>query len=302
LFALPGLIPLLMTPFEGPESSEAWRFVALVLIPYHFDPFYFGRSKLLLLLLAILLCFNWLHFRLGSQSHALRFLISFQTFLGLFFVLGFLARFTDNYRLLIFMPCRLFPVLLPLFFFFHLMSALHHCSSIKAGKGLVVVGFLALATFGNPVTLFVDYVVYHYELWTRQEEDLEKAFKWIAKNTPANSIVILPPWRSDSFYLSQRAQIANLWVVRWDRLTEWRERLESVGGDLSGVRGGSNWFKESAERLAHHYNQLTATEITSLIEKYGAEYLVSSARYSYPLLFNSGIYKVYLLSRDSSGR
>jgi hypothetical protein len=300
LFALPGLIPLLATSFEGGrESSEAWRFIALVVIPYHLDPFYFGGSGKLLLL-AILMCFNWFQFKSDSESHALRLLISFQAFLGLFFALGFLARFTNNYQLLMFMPCRLFPVLLPLFFFLHLMSALHHCGSIKAGKGLVMVGFLAFASFGNPVQLFVDRVVYHYEQWTRQEGDLETAFKWIAKNTPANSIVILPPWRSDSFYFSQRAQIANLWVPRWDRLTEWRERLESVGGDLSGVRDGSNWFKESAERLAHNYNQLTATDIASLIEKYGAEYLVSPANYNYPVIFHSGIYNVYSLTRHPS--
>jgi hypothetical protein len=211
--------------------------------------------------------------------------------------LGFLARFTDNYELLKFMPCRLFPVLLPLFFFFHLMSALHHCSSIKAGKGLVVVGFLALASFGTPVTLFVDRVVSHYELWTRQEEDLEKAFKWIAKNTPTNSIVILPPWRKDSFYISQRGQIANWWVPRMDRLTEWRERLESVAGDLSGVRDGTT--KARMEHMIAHYNQLTATEIAFLIEKYGAKYLVSSATYDYPVLFHSGTYTVYSLTRDA---
>jgi hypothetical protein len=55
---------------------------------------------------------------------------------------------------LLLMPCRLFPVLLSLFFFFHLMSALHYCCSVKAGKGLLVTGFLALATFGNPVIMF----------------------------------------------------------------------------------------------------------------------------------------------------
>ena len=60
---------------------------------------------------------------------------------------------------------------------------------------------------------------------------MEKAFKWIAKNTPTNSIIISPPWRGDSFYLSRRAQIASWWLPRFDRLTEWRERLELLAGD-----------------------------------------------------------------------
>jgi hypothetical protein len=192
-------------------------------------------------------------------------------------------------------------VLLPLFFFLHFMSALYHYRSIKAGKGLVAVGFLALAVFGNPINLFVDRMVYHYDLWTRPEDDLEKTFKWIAKNTPANSIVILPPWRKDSFYLSRRGQIANWHVARLDRLTEWRERLELLAGDLSGVREETT--KARMEHMTSHYNHLTATDIASLTEKYEAEYLVSSARYSYPVLHNSGSYKVYSLKRDSlSGR
>jgi hypothetical protein len=296
LFALPGLIPLLMTSL-GSHSSEALRFVSLVVIPYHLDPFYFASSKLFLLLLGILLCFNWLQFRSEGKSDALGFLISFQAFLGLFFILGFLARFTENYQLLTLMPCRLFPVLLPLFFFFHLSSALHHYSSIKMRKGLVMVGCLTLAMFGNPVVILMDTAQKHYSMWTRQEEDVQRAFKWIAKNTPTNSIVISPPWRGESFYLSQRAQVASWWVPRFDRLTEWRDRLESMVGDVSGVRPGTT--KVRMEHMVAHYNQLTTTEIVSLVEKYGAEYLVTSAKYSYPALFNSGNYKVYSLKRGS---
>jgi hypothetical protein len=264
-----------------------------VVIPYHLDPFYFASSKLLLLLV-ILLCFNWIHFRSESKNHALRFLISFQAFLGLFFVLGFLGRYSENYQLLLLMPCRLFPVLLPLFFFFQLMSALRHSSSIKMRKGLVMVGCLALVILGNPVDILVDTVKKHYSMWTRQEEDWEKAFKWVAKNTPNNSIIISPPWRGESFYLSQRAQIASWWVPRFDRLTEWRERLESLAGDVSGVRPETT--KARLEYMVAHYNQLPPTEIASLVAKYGAEYLVSSTTYGYPVIFQSGTYKVYALT------
>jgi hypothetical protein len=50
--------------------------------------------------------------------------------------------------------------------------------------------------------------------------------------------------------------------------------------------------------MAAHFNQLTATDIASLTEKYGAEYLVSSARYRYPVLFDTGTYKVYRVPRE----
>jgi hypothetical protein len=296
LFALPGLIPLLMTPFRsGAESADVWRFLALVVIPYHFDPFYFAASGKHILLLAILLCFNWIHFTLDRSNHALRFLVLFQAFLGLFFGLGFFARFIDSYQFLMLMPCRLFPVLLPLCFFLHLMSALHHCSSLKAGKGLLMVGFLALAIFGNPLDLFVETVKKHYSMWTRQEEDWEKAFKWVAKNTSINSIVISPPWRGESFYLSQREQIASWWVPRFDRLTEWRERLELLAGDVSSVKPETT--KARMDHMIHNYNHLRKADIESLTEKYGANYLVSSTEYNYPTLYESGTYKVYSLTR-----
>jgi hypothetical protein len=297
LFALPGVIPLLLTSFEdGSEPSEVWKFITLVVIPYHFDPYYFGGNKLLLLLLALMLGFNYLHYRLVGKSPVLQFMIIFQAFLGFFFILGFLLRFTENYQLLVLMPCRLFPVLIPLFFFFCLVSALYDYGSIKSGKSLILAGFLIVAALGNPINLFVDRMIRHYDLWTRQEEDVKTAFKWIAENTPADSIVISPPWRGDSFYLTRRAQVASWWLPRFDRLTEWRERLELLAGDLSSVREGTT--KARMEQMTSHYHQLTATDIASITEKYGAEYLVSSVGYSYPVLFESGIYKVYSLRKD----
>jgi hypothetical protein len=299
LFALPGLIPLLITSL-GPDSSEALRFVSLVVIPYHLDPFYFASSRLFLLLLGILLCFNWFQFRSEGKSDALRFLISFQVFLGVFFVLGFLARFTGNYELLLLMPCRLFPVLLPLFFFLHFMSAWHYWFSTKAGKGLVVVGFLALAAFGNPIHVFVDSLKKHYSMWTRQEEDWETAYKWIAQNTPPDSVIISPPWRGESFYLSRRAQIASWWVPRFDRLAEWRERLELIAGDVSSVKPETT--KARMEHMIDHYNQLKEADVESLADKYGATYLVSLAEYDYPVIFRSGVYNVYWLTEQVTER
>jgi hypothetical protein len=144
-------------------------------------------------------------------------------------------------------------------------------------------------------------VTNQYHLWTRQEEDVKEAFKWIAKNTPANSIVISPPWRGDSFYLTRRAQIASWWLPRFDRLTQWRERLELLAGDLSIVREQTT--KARMEQMKAHYNQLTATDILSITEKYGGDYLISLAGYSYPVLYEAGIYKVYALRKDGpSGR
>jgi hypothetical protein len=133
-------------------------------------------------------------------------------------------------------------------------------------------------------------------MWTRQEEDGTKAFKWIAKNTAIDSVVISPPWRGESFYLSKRAQVASWWFPRFDRLTGWRERLKSLGGDVSSVKPETT--KARMDQMIEHYNQLSEAEIEFLIDKYGANYLVSSAIYTYPISFDSGNYKVYSLRRE----
>jgi hypothetical protein len=287
---LPGIIPLLTTTLD--ESMEAWKFVALVVMPYHFDPFSFKLWKLFFL--PVLFCFNWVHFRAERKDYALQFVIYFQAFLGLFFVLGFLARFTDNYVVLKLMPCRMFPVLLPLFFFFHLMSTLQRCR-LMSGKSLVPAVLLVLVIIGIPSKLLVDHIKVSRQddQFTQDEKDAEQALRWIAKNTPTDSVLILPPWRKDSFYLSSRAQIANWWVLRFDRLTEWRERLEAVAGDLSHVADGTE--KAKMTQTVYYYNHLTATDIAVLQKNYGADYLLSSTSYSYPVLLSSGTYKVYSL-------
>jgi hypothetical protein len=295
LSALPGLIPLLMT-FEGvPQATDAWEFIARVVIPYHFDPFYFASNKLLLVQLVVLLSFNVIHFALSSKSYALRFLIGVQVFLACFFVLGFLARWAEYYDFLKFMPSRLFPVLVPLFFFFHLMNAVHHSQVIKYRAALVLLGCVAFASFGNPFEILVRHARYHYSMWTRSVDDVEKAFRWIAANTPDDAVVISPPWRGDSFYYSRRAQIASWWVPRFDRLTEWRERLELIAGDVSSVKPETT--KARMEHMIDHYNQLGEADVGSLVIKYGAAYLVSLAEYDYPVLFRSGVYSVYSLTQ-----
>jgi hypothetical protein len=298
LFALPGLIPLVMAFEGGTQAPESWEFIARVVIPYHLDPFYFGNDRILLVQLFAILGFNIIHARLAGRNYAFRFLVGLQLSLASFFVLGFLARWLENYEILKFMPSRLFPVLVPLFFFLNLMNAVHHSQPIKHRATLVLLGLFALASFGNPIEILTRAVRSQYLVWTRPEDDVQKAFRWIAVNTPEDSIVISPPWRGDMFYYSRRGQIASWWVPRFDRLAEWRKRLESIAGDLSSVKPETT--KARMDHIMDHYNHLREVDMESLMEKYGANYLVSSATYSYPILFDSGSYKVYSLEGGES--
>jgi hypothetical protein len=271
-------------------SQEQAKFFALVAAPFHLDPLSFPKRDVLLLL--ILFCFNWIYFRSAPHNKTFRFLNYFLLFLGLFSVMGVIARVTGHYRFLFYFPFRLFPVLVPLFFFFCLMSACHqHIPARPAGRGLLFVGIVALLCLPSALGQLIDQAKRHYGYFTQYYDwdDLQKAFIWVSINTPKDSTVILPPWRKESFYLTKRATIAHWASPRMDRIEEWQERIKALIGDFSieDEHLGQKWEA--------HYNQLSETEIASIVGKYGGEYLVSEGSYRYPILFDSGTYRVYSL-------
>ena len=297
LFALPGLIallPALLAPGAG--SAEDWKFMVLFRSPNTLDPLSWPKRDILNAY--ILLLFNWLHFRTDSQNQTFRFLISFQLLLAFFFSLGLLARLTEAYIFLRLMPFRLFPVFTLLLFFFHLMNAYHHYTPVKRSSLLAAVGFLALLTFNNPLGSFVDQARGNRLSWTQEQDAVSKAFVWLARHTPNGVTAILPPWRSDGFYLSQRAQIGAWRAIPDDRLTEWRERLEALVGP-NFVQPPNGTLDEVMEAA---YSKLPEADIASVVRKYGGDYLISKAQYPYPVLFDSGTYRVYSLKGSDAAK
>ena len=290
LFSLPGLIPMLPVVFgRSSFSPDLWRFYVLVAQPDHLDPFSWVRRDLLLVY--ILFAFNWLHFRRVREDKTMKFFVSFQSFLCIFFSLGLFLRYTENYELLKFYPFRLFAVFVPLFFFFHLMNAYYCRESIKLGTSATALALLALLSFSNPLGQLVDHVHRTFSLWTKNEDDVQRCFKWISENTPNESIAILPPWRGDSWHLSRRGQIVNFGTPA-HRLEEWRERIVALLGD-NLRKQGEDWAGEFEAR----YNRLTESDIAKIVERYGGEYLVSKRGYVYPVLFDTETYKVYSLRK-----
>jgi len=294
LFALPGLMLMFPVVFQmSARSSDDWRFISLVVLPSDFDPLSFPNEKLLLL--CVLLTFNWLYFRQKRGDQSIRFLMAFQGFLGVLFSLGVFSRLTENIHLLKLMPGRLFPVFVALFFFFNLMHAFHHRSSLRIQAGLLALAMLAFlppeTSLARPVQRPGD----RHWAYTHNDDDLRRSFTWISENTLNGSVAILPPWKKDSFYYSKRAQVASWHAVRVDRPGEWRTRMESMVGDVAKATGSG---RTKYERMEHHYHHLTEADVFSISEQYGAEYFVSGQAYPYPVLFDSPTYKVYLLRRN----
>ena len=179
---------------------------------------------------------------------------------------------------------------MPLFFFFSLMSACrHNVLGRSGGRWLLAVGILALLCFPSAIAQLMDQTKRHYGYFTQYYDwdDLQKTFIWVSTNTPKDSTVILPPWRKESFYLTKRATIAHWASPRMDRFPEWQERIKALIGDFSidDDHIGQKWEE--------HYNQLSEADISSLVKKYGGDYLISESSYNYPVVFDTGTYKVY---------
>lgn len=108
-------------------------------------------------------------------------------------------------------------------------------------------------------------------------------------------IGIMPPWRWDTWYLSERAQVANWHAVLQGRIHEWKERMEAMVGKVG--RGIS--AELLIEQMDRNYNSLREEHIAKMTRKYGANFLISKKQYSYPVLFDSGSDRVYSL--DGAG-
>ena len=293
LGAAPGIAVFLPVILGGVSSSpEDWRFITLVAIPLHFDPFFFMPRAIASLYL--LFAFNVAHLRWHRTDPTWRLLTAFEAVLALAFTAGVVARLAEVYTLLRLIPFRLFPVVTLLFFFFRIVHLYFERGLGRLGPGAVALGVLALLSLGDPLAQAGELARARYAELREGPDDVAKAFEWMAAHTPRDAMAILPPWRLDGYYRSGRAQVACWHLARFDRLGEWRERLESMLGDISGARYLGRWAHE-------RYAMLGEAEVAAIARKYGADHLVSPRDYSYPVLFRSGAWKVYALGAPRAG-
>ena len=292
--AAPGIAFFLPAMLSGVSSAgENWRFITLVVIPFHFDPMYFTARSIVSLYLVF--AFNVLHLSRHRTDPTWRLLTAFEAVLAAAFTAGVVARLAEVYAPLQLMPFRLFPVVTLLFFFFRIVR-LHHDGSLgRLGTGATALGLLALLSLGDPLARGADLARERYYELRPGRDDLARAFDWLAVHAPRDAVAILPPWRKDSFYRSQRAQVASWYLVRFDRLGEWRERIEAMLGDVSDARFIGPWTRE-------RYQMLGEAQMAAIARKYGADHLVSPRAYAYPVLFESGAWKVYALGRSPGER
>ncbi len=178
------------------------------------------------------------------------------------------------------------------------MALTYHHASLNISPVTVALGLCALLCLSHPFTELSHRTRKIYRSWTTTEDLLAKAFRWLKANAPRDAILILPPWRDDGFYLTQRAQIATWKLVPYGQIQAWRERLEALGGDhWQKMRTSSRYNLSKA--MEAHYNSLSAKAVKAIRAAYGGDYLVSRNAYDFPVLYDTGTYRVYSLTAES---
>lgn len=289
--SLPGLVPLISEQVTtSPGSYDDWKYVILLLQAHHMDPFTFSR-RVFPLLLGMLFFNVYCAWKTSDTRSPLRALAVFQIVIGIWFFLGVFLRYFELYPLLRLMPMRLFPVIVFLFFFFSVSRVLLTAKSISfrfVTVGIVISAFLLL----NPYELINKQVSSTINAWNRQQSDLREISLWIDQNTPKDSLIIMPPQARESPYYSNRASIVSAYI-RYDRLGEWRERMNDLAPKYENEEG-----QDIPSKREVAFNKLPQESIESIQQKYGGDYLVSRKDYSYEIVFSTNTYRVYKLRKE----
>jgi hypothetical protein len=290
IFSLIGLIPLLqMRANIVVPTMENLKFFELVKFPHHFDPFAWSRSAILLVIILLAFCI-FVQIQI-KKAEPPKFLLSFLTILGVYFIFGVFLRFFEQYELMEFTPTRLFAVFIPLFFFFYLSKAYKE-NLLKKPLQIALLLPIIFLSFWNKLPIRgYEQAKSTYEYWTQEQDETADAFIWLKNNTSKNALIIAPPWRYDFWYLSERAEIVNYNKPIIADISEWQSRLENFTGKVKPEDG----YRE-IEDMEKFYYGLKKEEIDVLATKYNADYLISKTDYPYPIVFSKGDIKIYSLS------
>lgn len=300
LFALPGAVPLLLAGTSGEPLAEL-RFQAVVRMPFHLDPSVFDRGAMIasVTMLAFNLAVAW---RLGSDGRpragAWRVLAWVQVFAAGLCGLGMAARVFEKWNLLIAMPFRFHPLVVPLAFWFTTWFVFEHRRQLRLGTGTILLGGLALASLGNPIERAAKRVTGLHTAWTRPASDSDRAYRWVAENTPRDAVLLAAPQWEDAYLLAERPLVAAWGVLPLGHMTEWRERIEALRGD--------DWSYdpslEEREAAQRRFDARTEAEVLDVVNRYGGDYLVGRAEYSFPVVHRIGDFRIYELPEATTDR
>jgi hypothetical protein len=309
LLAIPGIVGALSA--TGDASAAIQRFVVLQAIPYHLDPFFGGQTlaseQVVLHTLVVLgmFAFNLWAYSRSDRDLTQRFLAVFQIAAAVPFALAYIARAFHWWGYLRFMPLRSFPLIVPLVFFFQAVRLARRAASLQgisrrrrrrarrnAALAFVVIIAVALVPT-SPLLAAPRFVYRNVQAWTKAD-DVAEAFNWVRRHTPKATVCIVPVDRQDAFVRGERAIVANWQAIPYDRLGEWRRRVERLVGGPAYFHGRG--WRGGLPDLRHAYNQLTLQQVRAIATRYDATCFVSETLYPLQVLHRVGNVRVYAVT------
>lgn len=284
--ALPGLLAVFpMLRAEHGATVDDWRLMVLIKMPHHLDPKSWPIANRLLV--GFMFAFNLFHAR-ATGSIKWRQLALFQILTGLPFLLGLAFRQLEAWQSLSYFPFRLFPLYTPLFFGFAVADGLGRRDAIRLPRTAIAIAILCLISLPNPYIRYVHAVPRRMHPVVEVDTGLRACCEWIRGELPTDAQGIAPPGLDrEIWYYAERGLIVSSEFQSYHRLSEWRQRVESLGGEMTASR-------TRRQDLLEHYDQLTETELRSIIHRYNPDFVIARQIYDLPLGFDSGSFRVYL--------
>jgi hypothetical protein len=316
LFSLPGLITSWKL-IAGPHaiSLDEAKYLTTISLPDCFDAAGFSHTWMALLL--ILPVFAWMHARWQRGDRQIRELLIFQITLAIFFAFGIVSRIIGRFDWVELFPMRVYAVFGLLLFFWQAMSVvvtfLPPKNNVAPPRSLIVFGLLILLCMPSPILQLRDMIASHLTKYLHpvhnalpsdhgDDADFVTAAKWVNAHAGPSDMVIAPPWCNSAYYYIQRPLIANWHAPRYDRMTEWRQRIEALSGDLSDLTFEDGMTGEMNSVAWTHYAHLSIAELTAIQNKFPpcqpAKWLITTGKYPMPVALQTKTYTVYKLNLD----
>jgi hypothetical protein len=320
LFSLPGLItslPLVLGAhaIRGDDS----KFLVTMELPGALDPATFPRIWPVVMF--GLLGFGAAHAAWRWDRRGVRMLFQIEAATGLFFLFGVTARLMHRFDWVQLYPLRVFSVIVMLLFFWQFLdaawTALVSTGPARPRAVVLLPGIAAFVCLPAPGVVLFETLRSHvrhvgptsggkWDTAPNDDGDFRNCAVWIADHTATDILVISPPWRNDAYYLMQRPLVVDWHAPRYDRMTEWKSRIEAMTGPIEPDR---TWAEASrdlptnpSENLGPQarafYAGLTAAQVEQLHRDYGRSqvaYLVTPSEYPFTPVFRSGGMTVYRL-------
>lgn len=293
--ALPGLVPALqMLCSIQPRDAFAANYIQVFYrLKHHLDPMDFGGTHFAgygLLAASWLAAMAWLS-RKQRLSERDRWWIGYVLAAVLFAVGGLLAGFGPRpaelmagYRwrmvLLKFYPFRLFDLLLPI-------AVAMLLPRLVKQRWLWLVGVAGLAWALVSTRAFPP----PNQLPSAMRSDWRDACRWVAENTPADT-VFHTPFEAEAFkWFAQRAEYVNLKDCPQDAagIVEWNRRLRLI----------TKWSEKSFKDDETY----TAEDLRELVRQTSVRFAITRTRVRYDadLLYSNDTYKILRLPEANSG-